>query len=81
MSKCKRHQIGCIIIKDNMILSTGYNGPARGLPHCEECLRDNIKSGHNEEICRAIHAEQNAIINAARTGISILNGICICTHK
>jgi dCMP deaminase len=65
-STCTRRKIGSIIVKDKQVLSTGYNGAPRGLPHCLDigCLRDelNIASGTRHEICRAVHAEQNAIV-------------------
>lgn len=72
-STCKRRKIGAIIVKDKQVLSTGYNGSPRGLPHCLDigCLRDElgIASGTRHEICRAVHAEQNAIVQCARHGI------------
>lgn len=65
-STCKRRQIGAIVVKDKQVLSTGYNGAPRGLPHCLDigCLRDElgIPSGTRHEICRAVHGEQNAIV-------------------
>lgn len=65
-STCLRRNIGAVIVKDNIIVSTGFNGAPRGLPHCIEigCLRDELKipSGTMHEICRGVHAEQNAII-------------------
>lgn len=65
-STCLRRNIGAVIVKDNYIVSTGFNGAPRGLPHCSEigCLRDklHIPSGTRHEICRGVHAEQNAII-------------------
>lgn len=75
-STCLRRHVGAIIVKDRYILATGYNGPPRGVKHCEElggCLREklNVPSGERHEICRASHAEQNAIIQAARKGIAI----------
>ncbi len=75
-STCLRREVGAIIVKDRHILSTGYNGPPKGVPHCDEiggCLRQqmNIPSGQRHEICRAVHAEQNAIIQAAKLGINI----------
>ena len=67
--------IGAVIVKDKRILSTGYNGAPSGLPHCDVvgCLREqlHVPSGHNHELCRAVHAEQNAVVQAARYGISI----------
>jgi dCMP deaminase len=82
-STCLKHKVGCILVRDNQILSTGYNGAARGLDHCIDigCIRDDIESGTVMEHCRAIHAEQNSIINAAKQGTSIKGAICYCTHK
>ena len=74
---CLRRKVGAILVKDKHILSTGYNGPPRGIKHCDErpegCLRSQlgIPSGERHEISRAVHAEQNAIIQAAVHGISI----------
>jgi dCMP deaminase len=81
-STCLRHEVGAIIVKNDIILSTGYNGPPRNFKHCETCIRDiqNIKSGSNTEICFAVHAEVNAVINAARNGISITDSELYCTH-
>ena len=74
-STCLRREIGAVIVKDKKILSTGYNGAPTGLRHCAEvgCLRDklNIPSGERHELCRAVHAEQNAIVQAASFGVSI----------
>lgn len=74
-STCLRRQVGALIVKDNRILTTGYNGAPSGLKHCLEigCLRQqmNIPSGERQELCRAIHGEQNAIIQAALHGVSI----------
>jgi len=65
-STCLRHNIGSVIVKDNIIVSTGFNGAPRGLPHCSEigCMRDKLKipSGERIETCRGVHAEENAII-------------------
>jgi len=76
-STCRRHNVGSIIVRGKQIVSTGYNGAARGMKDCLElgCLRDQlgIPSGTRHEICRAVHAEQNAIIQAALHGISIEN--------
>ena len=78
-STCFRVKIGAIIVRDDAIVSTGYVGAPRGTKDCferGECLRDklNIPHGQRYELCRSVHAEQNAIINAARTGVSILGG-------
>ena len=72
---CLRRQVGAVIVRDKRILATGYNGAPRGLPHCAEtgCLREKmgIPSGQKQELCRGLHAEQNAIIQAALSGVSI----------
>lgn len=74
-SKCLSRQIGCIITREHTLLSTGYNGPPRGYPHCEGiCPRkkqEGYQSGMNLETCPAAHAEQNAIAQAARSGVSV----------
>lgn len=72
---CLRRKVGAVIVKDKRILATGYNGAPSGLKHCSEvgCLRMqmNIPSGERTELCRAIHAEQNAVVQAAKHGVSI----------
>ena len=78
-STCLCSQFGCIIVRDDQIISTGYNGAPRGTKDCMElgfCLRRkmNIASGTQYELCRSVHAEQNALINAARAGVSLLGG-------
>jgi dCMP deaminase len=84
-STCKRRQIGAVIVKDRRILSTGYNGSPSGLPHCLElgCLRDEqgIESGTRHEICRALHSEQNAIVQAALYGVATTGSTLYCTHQ
>jgi len=84
-STCLRRQVGAIIVRDNQILSTGYNGAPKGVAHCAEvgCLREklNVPSGERHELCRGVHAEQNAIIQAAVNGVSIKNAIMYCTHQ
>lgn len=82
-STCRR-KVGAIITKDNEALATGYNGAPKGLTHCSElggCLRqkNNIPSGTQQEFCRATHAEQNAIVQAAKRGIPILGGTLYVT--
>jgi len=83
-STCLRRKVGAILVKNKHILSTGYNGAPKGMKHCEEvgCLRQKMKvpSGHRHELCRGLHAEQNAIIQAAVFGISIKNSILYCTN-
>ncbi|MBO7611896.1 MAG: cytidine/deoxycytidylate deaminase family protein [Elusimicrobia bacterium] len=84
-STCVRHHVGAVIVRDKRILTTGYNGAAAGTKDCLElgCLRNelNIPSGTRHEICRAIHAEQNAIIQAGTHGININGGTLYCTHS
>jgi dCMP deaminase len=74
-STCMRRKVGAVLVKDKRILATGYNGSPSGLAHCEEvgCLRQRlgIPSGERHEICRGLHAEQNAIIQAALHGVGI----------
>jgi dCMP deaminase len=83
-STCLRHHMGAVAVKDKHILTTGFNGAPSGLKDCLElgCLRDeqNIPSGTRTEICRAIHAEQNVIIQAALHGISLEGCTIYCTH-
>jgi dCMP deaminase len=82
-STCLRRSVGAVIVRDKRILCTGYNGAPRGLPHCEEtgCLRETlgIPSGQRQEICRGLHAEQNAIIQAALHGVSVEGGTIYVT--
>lgn len=84
-STCLRRKVGALLVKDKRILSTGYNGAPRHLPHCEEigCLRDKLKipSGERQEICRGLHAEQNAIIQAAMHGTGVKGSVLYCTHQ
>lgn len=75
-STCLRRSVGAVIVKDNWLLSVGYNGAPAHSPHCEDlgsCIRQELKvaSGERHEICRAVHAEQNAIIQAAKHGVNI----------
>ena len=83
-STCLRRSVGAIIVKDKRILATGYNGAPMGTRHCLDigCLREqkNIKSGERHELCRGIHAEQNAIIQAAYHGVSIKDSVLFCTN-
>jgi dCMP deaminase len=76
---CMSSHFGCIILRDDQVISTGYNGAPRKTKDCYElgnCLRRkmNVPSGQQYELCRSVHAEQNAIINAARAGVSLLGG-------
>ena len=83
-STCLRHYVGAVAVRNKHILSTGYNGAGAGLKDCLElgCLRNelNIPSGTRHEICRAIHAEQNAIIQASLNGVSLEGATLYCTH-
>lgn len=82
---CMRRQVGAVLVKDKRILATGYNGAPSGVPHCQEvgCLREkkNIPSGERHELCRGLHAEQNAIIQAAFHGIRIADAALYCTNQ
>lgn len=86
-STCLRRKVGAIIVdKEGVELSSGYSGAPRHIQDCLEignCLRKelNIESGQNYELCRSVHAEQNAIINAARTGASIVGGVMYISSK
>ena len=84
-STCLRHHVGAVVVKDKRLLSTGYNGAASGVRDCLElgCLRNqlNIPSGTQQQICRAIHAEQNAIIQAAVHGVRLEGATIYCTHS
>ncbi len=81
---CLRRQVGAILVRDKKILATGYNGAPTGLDHCLDvgCLRQerNIPSGERHELCRGLHAEQNAIIQAAYHGVSIRGSTLFCTN-
>ena len=83
-STCIRRNVGAIIVKDKRILSTGYNGAPTNIAHCTEetCLRtmNNVPSGERHELCRGLHAEQNAIIQAALHGVSIKDASIYITH-
>lgn len=84
-STCQRHHVGAVIVRNRRILTTGYNGAASGVKDCMElgCLRNErrIPSGERHEICRAIHAEQNAIIQAGLHGIDVSGSTIYCTHS
>jgi dCMP deaminase len=83
-STCRRHHMGAIAVRDKHILTTGYNGAPAGAKDCLElgCLRDEqgIPSGTRQEVCRAIHAEQNVIIQAGLHGVSLAGSTVYCTH-
>jgi len=82
---CVKRKVGAIIVKDNRILSTGYNGAPKGMKHCEEvgCLRKemSVPSGQRHELCRGLHAEQNAIIQAAVHGVKIDGSTMYCNYQ
>lgn len=84
-STCLRRQVGAVMVKDKQILSTGYNGSPSGLQHCDEvgCLRQSlgVPSGERHEICRAVHAEQNALVQAAKHGVAITGADLYTTHQ
>jgi dCMP deaminase len=82
-STCIRRRVGALLVKDKRILATGYNGAPTGLAHCAQtgCLRqkNDIPSGQRHELCRGLHAEQNAIVQAAYHGTSIAGATLFCT--
>lgn len=84
-STCLRRQVGAVIVRNGQIISTGYNGPPKGTPHCAEtgCLRArlHIPSGERQEMCRGSHAEMNAIAQAASVGVSTAGAVLYCTHS
>ncbi len=83
-STCLRRQVGAVLVGDRRVLATGYNGAPKGLRHCLElgCLREQqqIPSGERHELCRGLHAEQNAIIQAALHGVSVKDAVLYCTN-
>ena len=84
-STCTRRKVGAVLIKEKRILCTGYNGAPAKVPHCAEagCLRArlNVPSGEKHELCRGVHAEQNAIIQAAYHGIPVHDAVLYCTNQ
>jgi dCMP deaminase len=84
-STCLRRTVGAVLVRDKRILATGYNGAPSGLRHCLEmgCLRDKLQipSGERHELCRGLHAEQNAIIQAALHGVSVKGATLYCTNQ
>ncbi len=83
-SSCLRRAVGAVLVKDRRLLATGYNGVPSGVTHCEVtgCLREklNVPSGERHELCRGLHAEQNAILQAAFHGVSIRDAVLYCTN-
>lgn len=84
-STCLRRQVGALLVRDKRILSSGYNGAPRGLKHCLDigCHREamGVPSGQRQELCRGLHAEQNAIVHAAYHGINIADATLYVTHQ
>ncbi|MBA4370073.1 MAG: cytidine deaminase [Coriobacteriaceae bacterium] len=84
-STCIRRACGAVLVKDKRILATGYNGAPRGIAHCDQvgCLREQlgVPSGEKHELCRAIHAEQNAVVQAAKYGTQIDGSMVYTTHQ
>jgi len=82
-SSCLRRAVGAVLVRDKRLLATGYNGVPSGVTHCEEtgCLREKLQvpSGERHELCRGLHAEQNAIIQAALHGVSTRGAVLYCT--
>jgi dCMP deaminase len=84
-STCLRRQVGAILVLNKRILTTGYNGTPSGMKHCEEagCLRQerNIPPGERHELCRGLHAEMNALLQAAIHGVNVAGSTLYCTHS
>ena len=82
---CLRHDVGAVLVRDKRILATGYNGAPRGMKHCLAvgCIRNELQipSGTRAEICRAVHAEQNAVIQCATYNVSSEGSTCYVTHQ
>jgi len=84
-STCLRRHVGAVLVRKERIIATGYNGAPRSLSHCMDigCMREEmgIPSGQRYELCRGVHAEQNAIINAAYYGVSTQETVLYCTNQ
>ncbi len=84
-STCTRRKVGAVLVKEKRILCSGYNGAPAKVPHCSVtgCLREqlNVPSGEKHELCRGVHAEQNAIIQAAYHGIKVSGSVLYCTNQ
>lgn len=84
-STCLKRQVGAIVVKDYRVLTSGYNGAPKGIEHCGKrgCIRKDMKvpSGQRHELCRGLHAEQNAIIQAAWHGVKIEGATMYCTYQ
>jgi len=84
-STCLRRKVGAVVVKNKQVLATGYNGAPSGITHCSEvgCMREKLKvpSGERHELCRALHAEQNAFLQAARHGVSLEGAVLYITTQ
>lgn len=84
-STCLRRQVGAVFVRDKRVLATGYNGAPSGLKHCDEvgCIRERegVPSGERHELCRGIHAEQNAMLQAAQHGVGLSGSVLYCTTQ
>lgn len=84
-STCLRRQVGAVVVKNKQVLATGYNGAPTGITHCDEvgCLREQlgVPSGERHELCRALHAEQNAFLQAARHGVGLEDAVLYITTQ
>ncbi len=84
-STCLRRKVGAVIVKDRRLLSTGYNGAPTNIKHCSEvgCIRTKLKipSGERHELCRGLHAEQNALLQASLYGVSLKDSVIYCTNQ
>lgn len=85
-STCLRRQVGAVLVKEKRILATGYNGAPTGLKHCYDrggCLRqkEKIPSGQRHELCRALHAEMNALLQASSHGVNIKGSTLYATNQ
>lgn len=84
-STCTRRKVGAVLVRDKRMLATGYNGAPRNIRHCSEtgCLREqmNVPSGERHELCRGLHAEMNALLQAAEHGVRIDGATIYCTNQ
>ncbi len=84
-STCLRRKVGAVLVHRKRILATGYNGAPRGMAHCFDvgCLREQLQipSGQRHEMCRGLHAEMNALLQAAIYGVSVEGAVLYCTTQ
>jgi dCMP deaminase len=84
-STCLRRKVGAVLVRDKRILATGYNGAPRNVAHCSVtgCMRErlNVPSGERHELCRGLHAEMNALLQAAEHGVCIKDSVIYCTNQ